>query len=862
MVKLNWFSKNSTTETSTEAVQGVTSRGDSLRRSWLAALGIALVPILLVSAYLVTVREVQLRDQKVEDLATTWTQLQAVQVKNLFNGLQDRLEAAATAPTAVSAVISGAAAEGQRAEQLLRHFFPEAAGVRLIVLGPLGTAGLDTQSLALRNHIELDQVRRAADDQPARLESYLAEGQWLTSLAVPVASDGEAGRGVLLATFDNQLVQQALRDRSGAIGRSVLQQLHGDGPGAIVSDIAAAGEGDRKAYQVVHRFNGNRWQLQFTPSDATVKSLTPPLNPLLVILGVIALSVIAALVFVLRRFRSLLGQEVDRINTAVEKRSPLAVGIPQLLPLARALNREAMRNRVQSPTAETPAEAEKPAPASPVSNLIDPMFQRKQMIVEEEEAENGEPHQSEAPPPMSEEEASTFPEHIFRAYDIRGFAESELTDGLVARIGAAIGTLAGQRDQQAIIVACDGRNSSPRIKTSLIKSLLASGRDVVDIGVVPTPLLYFATHTRESRSGVMITGSHNPADYNGLKIVIDGHTLAGQEIQDLKKIVLREKFSEGVGRLHKSDVREEYINAIISDMAIAVPLKVVVDAGNGVAGNIAPDLLEFLGCEVVRLYCEVDGNFPNHHPDTSNEANLADLCERVVAEKANFGVAFDGDGDRLAIVTAEGNIVRTDTLMMLYAQDVVSRNPGADVVFDVKCTRHLAQVVSRCGGRPVPWKTGHSFMREKVRETGALLGGEFSGHIFFAERWYGFDDGLYACARLAEILSTSQTGLAELLAEFPVAHSTPEILIPVAENEKFDLVRQLAEEGAFAEGKLNTLDGVRVDYGDGWGLVRASNTVPALTARFEGDSEAALDRIRDAFREQLAAVEPGLDPGF
>jgi phosphomannomutase/phosphoglucomutase len=312
----------------------------------------------------------------------------------------------------------------------------------------------------------------------------------------------------------------------------------------------------------------------------------------------------------------------------------------------------------------------------------------------------------------------------------------------------------------------------------------------------------------------------------------------------------------------REDIIPAYMEEVLHDIAIAIPLKIVIDAGNGATGRIAPRLFEDLGCEVVPLYCDVDGSFPNHPPDTSDEDNLADLARTVQEQGADFGVAFDGDGDRLAVVTSSGRIVRSDVLLMLYAQDVVSRNPGADVVFDVKCSRHLSALISRHGGRPVLWKTGHAFMKEKMAETGALLGGEFSGHMFFGERWYGFDDGMYAAARLAEILSTHGEGLDQSLAAFPETVNTPEILIPVPDDEKFALMEKFIGLADFSPGKVNTLDGIRVDYDNGWGLVRASNTVPALTARFEADTAEALEAIQSAFRAQISLAMPDLELNF
>ena len=481
----------------------------------------------------------------------------------------------------------------------------------------------------------------------------------------------------------------------------------------------------------------------------------------------------------------------------------------------------------------------------------------------QEDEQKDRPDIPESAPEASEtDNGGAFPEHIFRAYDIRGNAERELTDELVTRVGGAIGTTAGEMDQQTLVVACDGRNSSPRIKSALIQALLDSGRDVIDIGLVPTPLLYFATRHLNHSSGVMVTGSHNPADCNGLKIVLNGHTIAAGGIQQLRERALEGNFSSGSGTLTREDVNAVYCEEVVADLAIAEPLKIVIDAGNGATAEIAPKLFEELGCEVIDLNCTLDGNFPNHPPDTSNEDNLRDLVRTVKAQGANFGVAFDGDGDRVAVVTGSGRIVRADLLMMLFARDVVTRNPGTDVVFDVKCSRHLTQVIAQHGGRPVLWKTGHAFMKEKMLETGALLGGEFSGHIFFGERWYGFDDGMYAAGRLAEIISMQGQSLDDLLESFPATINTPEIQIPVEEQHKFQLMDKITSNAQFSSGRVNTMDGIRVDFPQGWGLLRASNTAPVLTARFEADTESEMERIKDEFRAQLAQAAPEMEINF
>jgi phosphomannomutase/phosphoglucomutase len=356
----------------------------------------------------------------------------------------------------------------------------------------------------------------------------------------------------------------------------------------------------------------------------------------------------------------------------------------------------------------------------------------------------------------------------------------------------------------------------------------------------------------------MITGSHNPPEYNGLKMVIGGVTLAEGRITALRDRIRSGDLSEGAGSFEERDMIEPYLDRILEDVAVAQPLKVVIDCGNGVAGAVAPRLISAMGCEVVPLYCNVDGTFPNHHPDPAEPENLEDLITVVKAEGAHLGLAFDGDGDRLGVITNEGDIVWPDKLLMLFAQDVVGRNPGSDVIYDVKCSRHLNALIGDLGGRPIMWKTGHSHIKAKIRETGALLAGEFSGHICFGERWYGFDDAIYSAARLLEILGTDDRSVAEIFAQYPATFTTPEIKIKTTETAKFEVMEGLKRGADFGTGTLTDIDGIRIDYDDGWGLIRPSNTSPVLVLRFEADTPEALDRIRDVFRDQLAAIDPGL----
>ncbi|WP_108447359.1 phosphomannomutase/phosphoglucomutase [Halomonas denitrificans] len=455
----------------------------------------------------------------------------------------------------------------------------------------------------------------------------------------------------------------------------------------------------------------------------------------------------------------------------------------------------------------------------------------------------------------------TVPASIFRAYDIRGIVDDTLTETSVEQIGRAIGSEARARGESTVVVARDGRLSGPRLLAALTRGLTSTGCDVIDVGMVPTPVLYFATHVLEgTASGVMVTGSHNPPDYNGFKIVLGGETLSGEAITALHTRLATGDLAEGQGSVREEDVREAYLARILGDVSLARPIKAVVDCGNGVAGELGPALVERLGAETVPLFAEIDGTFPNHHPDPGKPENLEDLIRTVQETGADIGLAFDGDGDRLGVITPNGKLIYPDHLLMAFAEDMLSRNRDARVIFDVKCTGNLTRVIEEAGGTPEMWRTGHSLIKARMKETGAQLAGEMSGHIFFQERWYGFDDGLYAAARLLEILAKQDDGADAFFARYPQDLGTPEINIAVTDDNKFALVDRLAREGDFGEdGVKTTLDGIRVDYPDGWGLCRASNTTPVLVLRFEGKDEAALTRIRARFADALAQVSPELE---
>ena len=450
------------------------------------------------------------------------------------------------------------------------------------------------------------------------------------------------------------------------------------------------------------------------------------------------------------------------------------------------------------------------------------------------------------------------PAEIFKAYDIRGIVDKSLTADVVRQIGHALGSLAAEQGQKAIAVGRDGRLSGPELAGALMDGICAAGIDAIDVGCVPTPVTYFAAYELGVHSCVSVTGSHNPPDYNGLKMVIGGTTLALDAIQDLKKRIEAGNLKHGQGKRSSADVLGAYVEKIVGDVKLARPMKIVMDCGNGVAGAIAPELFKRLGCEIVPLFCEVDGNFPNHHPDPSKPENLADVVKALQETDAEIGIAFDGDGDRLGVVTKDGEIIFPDRQLMLFAADVLSRVPGGQIIYDVKCTRLLAPWIRQHGGVPLMWNTGHALVKAKLKETGAPLAGEMSGHTFFKERWYGFDDGLYTGARLLEILARSADVNAPLKA-LPNSPSTPELNIKMAEGEPFTLIDKLKAAGKFdgAE-EIITIDGVRVEFADGFGLARPSNTTPVVVLRFEADNDAALERIQAGFRQALNTVWPGI----
>ncbi|NQD36267.1 phosphomannomutase/phosphoglucomutase [Permianibacter sp. IMCC34836] len=763
----------------------------------------------------------------------------ADRIEQQLTFIRSRLTVAAGDSTIAAAFTAADPATLMATEQTLARQFPEVLGIRLLAAD---WHELDMNSSLPISNVTLDLLRQARQKKPVQVELVLpGKPRQHIALIEPVKVNNEIV-GFVLAGMKLEVLQQALAGTQGSPGYLELSQDFSD----AAQTVASRGDNSLKsgvAAPYSRDLAGAPWKLAYWPTaeeGATNSTLE------ITYWGSLALLLLAvggAGVMLIRTLDQAQHQDAARLLKALldarssdGKLAPERYDLAVFKDMAVTLARHEWAGKAQA-AANAAAAAAAPVNALPATGsqpvLAAPEAGRIRLNAE-----------------------------IFRAYDIRGVVGDSLTAEVVKQIGRAIGSEAFDRGEQKIVIARDGRLSGPELLTALKQGLLESGRDVVDLGAVPTPLLYFATHYLSTRSGVMLTGSHNPSEYNGLKIVIAGETLAGDDIQRLRERIENGNLLSGRGSSESLSINEDYIAQITGDIALAQPLKVVIDCGNGIAGAVAPTLYKALGCEVVELFCDVDGRFPNHHPDPSKPENLKKLIATVLETGADIGLAFDGDGDRLGVIDSTGKIIWADRQLMLYSMDVLSRHPGTDIIYDVKCSRHLARVITGHGGRPLMWRTGHSFIKAKMRETGALLAGEQSGHIFFKERWFGFDDAIYTGARLLEILAADFRKSADIFKSLPEGVSTPELNMTISEQRKFAFVDRLAKQGQFAGGQINTTDGIRVDFSDGWGLVRASNTTPSLVIRFEADTDAALIRIQELFRGQMLAIDPAVQLPF
>jgi phosphomannomutase/phosphoglucomutase len=735
-------------------------------------------------------------------------------------------------------------------ESRLRELIPNAVRVRMI---RFGEARVDRDAEPPFTYTSLDLINKAEQGAIVYPEAINANGRWVIGLAAPIKPpSSESIRGTLFVYLDTSaLIDEISEGLNGSV--SIVQSFNN-----VENEFIKVGDGSGDTIE--RDLVNDIWKLRFNPdsslSQASIGGIVLQAIPLLLFLIVASIGGLLGI----NRFLSTFKADTDHLQNQIADVMNDTHSPSTHFKLAEFQEIDALISRLGKRKAEKPKVKPLNVTAKPAEDPVSVVEQEVESEFSELAEEN---HSAPALVIAEEAEEEVVKElldvsSIFRAYDIRGVVGQTLDGDVAYRIGQTIGTEADNIGESKIIVGADGRLSSPDIVDALISGLVSTGREVINIGFVSTPILYFATQNSEATSGVMVTASHNPPDHNGMKIVLGGDTLVGQDIERLYDLYMSGEFVAGEGEMTEIDIRDDYMDAITDDVVVAQPLKVVLDCGNGIAGDVAPDLLGNLGCEVIALYCDVDGKFPNHHPDPTIAENLEDLIITVKSEEADLGLALDGDGDRLVAVTAEGEIIWPDRLLMLFAKDVVSRNPGSDVVYDVKCTRHLNSVISGFGGRPVVSRSGHSYVKAKMNETNAILGGEMSGHICFQERWYGFDDGLYAAARLLEIVGSQSEGLSELLVEFPTSISTPEITIPVSETNKFEIVQSLLDTADFEGATVKDIDGLRVDFANGWGLVRASNTTASLTLRFEADDQSALENIQETFRDKLKAVDASL----
>lgn len=768
------------------------------------------------SVYKIFVLDVQ--SKQLVELTEQRSELIAENLSSYMSGLYKQVDFYARKPTLAAAMV---AYDEQALRDIEAQILTQVPSVEAVQAFPLGAAKMNANQPFPIRFAELEQIRLAENREDVLPEFAKLETQWLLTyaIAVPSAADLPA-RGTLLFRFSIDGVKQAIGDDNIAFGRATLIQKIPGVQDRNVFVLGQGGEGRARPADV----KGTYWQIVFEPSSSMRAQAV--VDATLIYIGIAVAGVVLLLAGVLGGRRIGLKLKVKEETQVMNE----AMGIK---PVEKSIN-------------------------VPQDILDIEISDEDEALLglEDEETATASVASSADIPEKIEEDDSSLPSVIFRAYDIRGFAKTEITKEISQQIGQAVGSEALDTGETCLIVARDARTHSPEFTEYLIRGILSTGCDVMNIGTVPTPLLYFATETLEcSKSGVMVTASHNPAQYNGFKVVIGGKCRAEEDIKAIRARILSKNLYEGSGEERRTDIVPSYIDTIFSDVALAGDVSIVIDAANGVTGNVAPKLFEELGCGVVPLYCDLDGTFPNHDPDPTVAKNLQALIAKVIETRADLGVAFDGDGDRLVVVTPKGKIIWPDRLLMLFAKDIVSRNPGADVVFDVKSTRLLNQCVTDYGGRPILWKTGHSPMKSKMTETGALLGGEYSGHIFIKDRWFGFDDGLYAAARLIEIISLQGESLDDIMSEFPETISTPELRVDIAEEKKFSVIETLIQTGDFGEAKLTTLDGLRADFKDGWGLVRASNTSASITLRFEGESEDFLHFVKALFVRELRKVD-------
>ena len=809
----------------------ITSKDNLLRSLLLQAAAVALVPAVLAFVWLGLIREPLAQANSIEKLAQATVDGRASMLSLYINDLEKRVDL-------VADELAGQSLARDMDPASLG--FPDADAVTFIPLDDLGTVNMSPGDHGLRNHIDIDVVRRAFGGENPEPEAILADDKAYTLFARGL---GSPVSGVVVIEVSNSRIEELVI--AGGEGQYQITQ---EFPG--ISRLAVAGRlsSDPIASAMIANTS---WRMDFAPNATWLPSAQSNGWDLWLMITTVLAAIVLALYRLAVRSKQILEQDVQDILEAAELRNSLNISVPALLPLAKMLRQLSLLSRRQTVSHARREATRESAPAAEENTTETPVGMPQPSTNDHATAADE----------MSEAVigGDDFPDHIFRVASIRGDVRTELTDELIERIGQAIAVMCGERDIQALVVAHDARASSKKLRTTLVKALLASGRDVIDVGEVPTPAFYFATHETDADSGIMITGGHGDEHMNGLKIVLQRKLVSGVEIDEVLTNVRERRSTQGAGRTVRLRVESDYIERIAMDISLALPLKVVVDNDYGTAASVVPQLLEALDCDLVNLNTPGEGP----RPEGSNlQTSLEALGKKVRAEGADLGILFDADGDRLHTVTEAGEPVNNDKLLMLFARDMLERNPGADVVYDIACTRLFAPFITRAGGRAQMSRSGQAFVHEKMRAANAMLAGDFSGHMFFAERWYGFDDAIYATARLLEILAAASSSFGDIVSALPSSTSTPEITIPLDHKLRKKVMRALVTNADFPGARITTLDGLRVDYADGWGVVRQATSESALALRFEGNDDASLERVKSVLRKAMIDAEGSMELPF
>ncbi len=822
-------------------------KGRSIRSYWVT--GVAGLLVLVVAAGYASWYQSQ---KATEAEHKTTTRMVAQVIANAYAGLVKQqatlVGELARQPRIIDLFAAGESSEWQMEQRHLTRLIPGALMVRLL---PPDSNVPDTQQTPNMGYASLQLLRQAEQSPqlpPIELHQFGTPHQHVAIAAAVRDSVGKV-LGVLHVALPTQALGKLLDSVDQLAGRLEWQQIVPDKPSLVILDKGAGARATQP--DGVLPIPGSIWQIAYW-GDAG-QAVDPVQLGMQMAPGVLLFLLTALLMMRLStQMAKALKKDQHSILTLIEA---LIVGRPPKTQTAQLSDLQPTLDVMEHQIREFRS---KQADKSKLQRVVQESEEAETGILVDEEIYE----EAESRKPVTRPRNVEIAPSIFRAYDIRGVVDETLTPEVVSLLGQGFGSEIYERGYNTVVVGRDARNSSELLQHALIEGLQASGRNVIDLGLVPTPLVHFAAHELNAECGAMITGSHNPPQYNGMKMIIGGDSPSTDAIQELRRRIDADQLLQAEGSFDSRDIVADYIERVLSDVRMGQTLKVVIDCGNGAASVVAPELYRQLGCEVIELYCDVDGDFPNHHPDPGDPRNMRDLQKAVVEHQAALGLAFDGDGDRLGVVDSSGKIIWPDRLLMYLAVDVLTREPGGDIIYDVKCTRHLANVVLSNGGRPLMWKSGHSMLKAKMKETHALLAGEFSGHIIFAERWYGFDDGIYAGARLLEILSLDYRTSAEVFAELPESLSTPEFSLRLEEGRAQKVMQQIDQISDLPGARIVKIDGMRAEFERGWGLVRASNTIPALLFRFEAETEDDLKQVQSQFREILKKVDPQLEAPF